>query len=149
MQKTEPQEPHKSLELRLLDGVYAVCQLGAAAPIPAWAEGEGFLSISRSDEELSIVCLQERVPRGVKAEQEWSCLKLEGPFEFSLSGILASVLEPLAAAGVGIFAISTYNTDYVLVKRDHLEKTVHALESVGHTVQTRPLTQPKGAPYDL
>lgn len=122
------------LKLRLLEGTYAVCQLEASAPIPPWAEGEGFVSISRSDGELSMVCRQERVPAGTKAEREWSCLKLEGPFEFSLTGVLASVLNPLAAAGVGIFAVSTYNTDYVLLKQTHLSLATQALESAGHIV---------------
>ena len=126
------------LNLKLLSGSYAVCQLGPSSPIPAWADGEGLVSISRSDEELSIVCLQSRLPAKVKAEPEWRCLKLEGPFEFSLSGILASVLNPLAAVGVGIFAVSTYNTDYVLVKKENLEKTIQALESAGHKIVTSP-----------
>jgi uncharacterized protein len=70
----------------------------------------------------------------VRLERDWACLKLQGPFEFSLTGILLSVLEPLAQVNVGIFALSTFNTDYVLVKSEHLEKAILALEGAGHSV---------------
>jgi len=101
--------------LRLLEGSYAVGQLEPSSPIPSWAEGEGFVSISRTKEELSVVCREDRVPPAVKTERGWRCLEFQGPFDFSLSGILASVLGPLAEARIGIFAVSTYNTDYLLV----------------------------------
>lgn len=122
------------LDLHLLEGLYAVCWLETSASIPAWALGEGFVSISHSDEELSVVCLQNRVPPEVKAERDWRCLSLTGPFDFALTGILASVLNPLAQAGVGIFAVSTFNTDYVLLKGHQLEQAVAALEQAGHVV---------------
>ena len=122
------------LELHLLEGLYAVCQLAANASIPAWAQGEGFVSISRSDEELTAVCPQNRVPPEVKAERDWRCLYLAGSFDFALTGILASVLNPLAEAGVGIFAVSTFNTDYVLLKHHQLARAVAALEQAGHVV---------------
>lgn len=122
------------LDLHLLEGLYAVCWLEASASIPAWALGEGFVSISRSDEELSVVCLQNRVPLEVKAERDWRCLSLAGPFDFALTGILASALNPLAQAGVGIFAVSTFNTDYVLLKGHQLKRAVAALEQAGHVV---------------
>lgn len=147
------------LELHLLEGLYAVCQLeaeGASIPassgfvdsasemprltleasayIPAWALGEGFVSISRSEEELTVVCRQNRVPSEVKAERDWRCLCLAGPFDFALTGVLASVLNPLAEAGVGIFAVSTFNTDYLLLKHHQLEQAVAALEQAGHVV---------------
>ncbi|GIW34385.1 ACT domain-containing protein [Meiothermus sp.] len=122
------------LDLHLLEGRYAVCQLMAAASVPAWATGQGFVSISRSDEELTVVCHQSRVPPEVKAERDWRCLRLAGPFDFALTGILASVLYPLAEAGVGIFAVSTFNTDYVLLKHHQLKRAVAALEQAGHVV---------------
>lgn len=125
-----------SLKLRVLEGLYAVCQLEPISPIPNWAEGQGLVNISRSADELSLVCLENRVPAGTKAERGWRALKLEGPFDFALTGILASLLNPLAQAKIGIFALSTYNTDYVLVKRDNLEVALKALESAGHEVET-------------
>ena len=123
-----------NLNLSLLEGRFAVVQLGPKSPVPAWAlEGE-FFTVSRSSEELSIVCLESNVPDGLPLERDWACLKLQGPFEFSLTGILLTVLEPLAKAQVGIFAISTFNTDYVLVKNDSLETAIAALEQAGHRV---------------
>jgi uncharacterized protein len=125
-----------NLNLSLLEGRFVVVQLEPSASIPAWAlEGE-FFTVSRTSEELSIVCLESNVPANsdLRLEHDWACLKLQGPFEFSLTGILLSVLEPLAKVNVGIFALSTFNTDYVLVKAEHLEKTIVALEGAGHRV---------------
>lgn len=120
--------------LRLLEGSYAVGQLEPSSPIPSWAEGEGFVSISRTKEELSVVCREDRIPRTVKTERGWRCLEFQSPFDFSLSGILASVLGPLAEARIGIFAVSTYNTDYLLVKERDLSRAVETLERAGHTI---------------
>lgn len=96
------------LDLRLLEDPYAVCWLEATAPIPAWAEGE-----------LMAVCPQSRVPPEARAERDWCGLHLSGPFVSGLTGILAA---PLTQAGVGIFAVSTHSTDYLLVKTHHLEQ---------------------------
>lgn len=122
------------LTLTLLPQTYAVCRLSPTAPVPAWADGQGFVSISRNADELSVVCPQERVPGGVKADLEWRCFKFQGPFAFNETGILASVLEPLAQAKIGIFAVSTFDTDYLLIKSENLEPTLQALKSAGHTV---------------
>jgi uncharacterized protein len=125
-----------NLNLSLLEGRFAVVQLEPKSPVPAWAlEGE-FFTVTRTSEELSIVCLESNVPSNsnVQLERDWACLKLQGPFEFSLTGILLSVIEPLAKVNVGIFAISTFNTDYVLVKVEHLETAILALEAAGHSV---------------
>ncbi len=124
------------LNLSLLKGHFAVVQLEANAGIPAWALQGEFFTVSRSSEELSIVCLESNVPddSALRLERDWACLKLQGPFEFSMTGILLSVLEPLAKVQVGIFAISTFNTDYVLIKNGLLETAIAALESVGHRV---------------
>jgi uncharacterized protein len=122
------------LHLRRLSETFAVCQLSADASIPRWADGAGFMSISRTDDELSIVCMADRVPPEVRAEVGWSCLQLVGPFEFTLTGILLSVLAPLADAGIGIFAVSTFDTDYVMVKTDRLDEAISALEAAGHSV---------------
>jgi hypothetical protein len=125
-----------NLNLSVLEGSYAVCRLEAGSSVPAWAWGPGkFVSVSRTSEELSVVCASSLVPDSVRAEREWSCLKLEGPFEFTLTGILNSVLEPLRNAGIGIFAVSTFDTDYVLLKTNQLEAGIAALEAKGHRVQ--------------
>lgn len=126
-----------SLSLRLLPGDYSVSQLAAAHPIPDWADGDGFVSIGRTAGVLSIVCLTNRVPTDherLVSESGWDCLELVGPFAFTLTGILVSVLQPLAAEKIGIFAVSTFNTDYVMVKHAHLAIAVETLRSAGHTV---------------
>jgi hypothetical protein len=111
-------------------------QLSADAPIPAWAAGQAsFCSITRTREELSIVCPENLVPAEVKQENGWRALKVDGPLDFALTGILASLAGPLARAGVSIFALSTYHTDYVLVKDAQLAAAVQALQAAGHTVK--------------
>ena len=114
----------------------AVCQLSADAPIPFWAAGLGsFGSITRTSEELSIVCAEGIVPVGVKQESGWRMFKVEGPLDFGLTGVLAAVAAPLAQAGISIFSIATFNTDYVLVKDAKVAETVKALQAAGHTVR--------------
>jgi uncharacterized protein len=123
-----------NLDLTLLRGDYAVCRLRPDQPVPGWAWTGEFVSVTRTGDELSIVCDASAVPSGVKLEVVWACLKLQGPFAFELTGILSSVLEPLRDAGVGIFAVSTFDTDYVLLKRAQLSVGIAALEGAGHNV---------------
>lgn len=122
--------PH--LTLSVLPLTLAVAQLPADAPLPA--VGGAFFNLTRTADELSLVCLEDAVPAGAKAEGGWVALKLHGPFEFTLTGILAAALNPLRDAGIGIFAISTFDTDYVLIKRERLEEAVRVLRAAGHTV---------------
>jgi hypothetical protein len=119
--------------LLVLGGTFAVCRLGGAAPVPPWAAGD-FLSITRTAEELSVVCPEGAVPEGVKCERGWRCLRVAGTVPFSAVGTLASLAGPLAEAGVSLFAVSTFDTDYLLVKGDHLERAVGALRRAGHVV---------------
>ena len=88
--------------------------------------------MTQTADELSIVCEETRVPSGIRVERDWVALKLEGPFPFSMTGVLTSFLQPLAEAGVAIFALSTFDTDYVLMKRDKLEAAIKALAAAGH-----------------
>lgn len=113
-------------------GDFAVARLDSAAAIPEWARSRAFCSITRTAEELSIVCEDSSVPPGVRAERGWTLLQLGGPFPFEQVGVLDSFLRPLAAAGVSVFAIATFDTDYVLVKRDRLADALSALEAAGH-----------------
>jgi hypothetical protein len=124
------------LTLTLMPDRLAVCRMDSSADVPPWAIAPGFFSITRTSDELSIVTGQDAPPPGVLHEPGWRCLKLEGQFDFALTGILASLATPLADAGVGIFAISTYDTDYVLVKQADLTQAVAALQAAGHTVNT-------------
>jgi hypothetical protein len=110
----------------------AVCQLAAGSPLPEWAVGDGFFCVTQTSEELSIVCAETRVPAGVRVESGWVALKLEGPFPFAMTGVLTSFLQPLAEVGVAIFAVSTFDTDYILMKRDKLEAAIRALDAAGH-----------------
>jgi hypothetical protein len=121
--------------LTVLPAVLAVAQLPRDAPVPAWATSGDLFCVARTSDELSVVCPEHLVPHGVRAEGGWRALKLAGPFEFTLTGVLSSVLTPLADAEVGIFAFSTFDTDYVMVKTDALERAGAALRAAGHTVQ--------------
>lgn len=120
--------------VRVLEGIFGVSRLEPEAPIPAWAEGEGLVSITRSQDELSIVCLEGRVPRAVSCERGWSCLQVVGPFTFETIGVLASLAAPLAEAGVPILCLSTYDTDYLLVRAPDLPRAREALLAAGHAV---------------
>jgi uncharacterized protein len=127
----------KTLTLEVLTGNYAIHRLAPDSKIPDWAlNATGFSSITRTSDELSIVCETQNLElEGIKQDSGWACLKLIGPFAFDLTGILSSVLNPLRDAEIGIFAISTFDTDYVLVKLEHLERAVVTLENAGHTIQ--------------
>jgi uncharacterized protein len=127
----------KSLTLEIIPGNYAIHRLAPDLSIPDWAlTASGFSSITRTSDELSIVCQTlELELEGVKQDTGWACLKLIGPFAFDLTGILSSVLNPLRDAEIGIFAISTFDTDYVLVKLEHLERAAVTLENSGHTIR--------------
>jgi len=100
--------------------------------MPRSIESDSFLSITRTSDELSIVCGTNHVPENAKCESPWTCFKLEGPFPFNLTGVLASFLDPLAAARIPIFAVSTFDTDYVLVKEESGPAALKALRDAGH-----------------
>lgn len=125
------------MNLSLTPDRLTVCQLPANAPLPAWAaNANGFVSITRTTEELSLVCREDLAPADMKQEAGWRAFKIEGPLDFGLTGILASVLDPLAQAKISIFAISTYHTDYILVKADKVEAATAALRAAGHGVRS-------------
>ena len=126
----------KKLELSILPQSFAVCRLNAGDAIPDWLEEVDFWSITRTSEELSIVLPETRVPASWKSEKGWRCLKVLGPLDFSLTGILASLASPLAQAGISIFAISTYDSDYVLVRDHDLEEAKKVLTDAGHVIET-------------
>ena len=121
--------------LSLLPDRFAVCRLEPAAPLPEWAWSGSLTSISRTPDELSVVCAEENVPADVPAERGWRCVKVEGPLAFGLTGVLASLTLPLADAGVPAFALSTYGTDYLLVPEARIEHALGALRGVGHTTR--------------
>ena len=120
------------LKFRQLPGLYAIVRLGPDSIIPDWAMRGEFTSTTRTADELSIVCPAESVPKDLDRGPRWICLKLEGPFPFSQTGILLSFIEPLSDIGIPIFAISTYDTDYVLVQQESAGITLEALDKAGH-----------------
>ena len=124
--------PRQQLKFRWLPGQFAICKLPPDASIPSWATSGIFTSVTRGSEELSIVCPAENLPRDVKSGSHWVCLKLEGPFPFSQTGVLLSFIEPLSNNGIPIFAISTYDTDYVLIQEDHMGGVIDRLREAGH-----------------
>jgi uncharacterized protein len=124
-----------TLHLREVEGSYAVVQLKPDAPVPTWAMAGGFWNLSRTPDELSIVCEAALVPTDQVQQGGWSLFMLQGPFEFSLTGILTAVLNPLRDAGIGIFAMSTYDTDWVMVPVDRFDEAVAALRGAGHQVE--------------
>jgi len=126
----------RALTLELVEGGYAVVRLGPGDPVPAWGQGGPFVSVTRTDTELSIVCLDEAVPAPAAAERGWRCLRVRGPLGFGMTGILASLAAPLASSGVSIFVVSTYDTDYLMVQGRDLERAKDALSRAGHTVET-------------
>lgn len=123
-----------SLTLHVIEGDYAIARLAPDAPFPSWLPAHGFCSITRSADELSLVCLQHAVPADVHSDGGWRMFSLVGPFPFDMTGILLKVLAPLATAEIGIFALSTFDTDHVLVKAAHLEAAIAALRADGHIV---------------
>ncbi len=125
-------------KLLLLSETLCICRLERNAPIPEWALTGGFSSITRTGQELSVVCPQDQVPPGILKQEGWKALQVEGPLDFSLTGVLASLTEPLAKEGISVFAISTYDTDYLLVKEKQMEGTIQRLREEGYEIKENP-----------
>ena len=122
------------LKFRQLSGLYGVVRLAAEVPVPNWATKGEFRSITRTADELSVVCPVENLPDGVRSQHRWTCLKLQGPFPISQTGVLLSFIEPLSTNGIPIFAVSTHDTDYVFVREDKTKAALERLQSAGHTL---------------
>ncbi|GAA3280871.1 ACT domain-containing protein [Dactylosporangium vinaceum] len=128
------------LDLALLPGDYAICRLPAGSAMPAgFAEAAAagtVVSVTWTPEEVSILCPADRVPAGAAVESPWRCLRVAGPVQLALTGVLASIVSPLADARVNIFAFSTFDTDYLLVPAVRLHEALSALGAAGHRVTT-------------
>jgi hypothetical protein len=122
------------MTLLVLDEELAVARLDASDPTPAWAAHGRISSVTRTAEELSVVCAAAAIPATVQAERGWRCLRVAGSLDFALTGVLASIAGPLAAARVSIFSVSTYDTDYVLVREQSLAAAIECLRAAGHEV---------------
>jgi len=125
----------RKLSLKLLRERMAVCRFESSAPLPDWIDQPGFYSITRTAEELSVVCSEERVPPGGQSETGWRCFQLPGPFSFSEIGIISSLTQPLTESGVSVFIISTFDTDYLMVKEKDFARAIDALTAQGHQVK--------------
>jgi hypothetical protein len=123
-----------ALRLQILPETLAVCRLDRDAAVPPWATGS-FVSISRSGDELSVVCPEAVVPPDSRCERNWRCLRVAGTLHFSAVGVLASLLVPLAQAGISVFALSTFDTDYLLVKEAVLPQVIEVLLQAGHWIE--------------
>ena len=122
------------IKLIVSDLPLAVCRLGGADRIPGWAFQGTFFSITRTAEELSVVCPENLVPVDVQAERGWLALRVAGVIDFSVTGVLAGLTAPLAEDTISVFAISTYDTDYVLVKEHDLGRAIEKLREAGHVL---------------
>ena len=122
------------LTLHLLPDTLAVCRLDPDAPAPAWANQGPFCALTRTSDELSIICLQANVPAGVVCEPDWRALKVVGPLGFSMIGVLAGIAGALAKARISLFAVSTFDTDTIMVKSTDLGGAIAALEKAGYTI---------------
>jgi hypothetical protein len=126
--------PPRSLTLSVLRDRYAILRFAPDAAVPTWATQGEFCSITRTTDELSIVGAAQNAPSADQPTDTWRVLKVHGPFQFDEIGILASLATPLAAAQIGIFVISTFDTDYLLVQSKDIRKAIATLQAAGHTM---------------
>ncbi len=125
----------RKLTFLVFRDTYAICKLDKDAPVPGWAYAGSFISVTRTPDELSITCAQGYVPEKVECQKGWRCLGVKGPFDFSVTGVVASFASVLADSGISIFVVCTYDTDYLLVQEANIDKTVEILSAQGHQVE--------------
>ena len=124
----------QALKLTILAETFAVSKLDKGVPVPNWASSGGWWSVTRTDDELSIVCPEVQVPADVISNRGWKCLKVIGPLDLALTSVLSDLLEPLADAGISVFSVSTFDTDYLLVKTENLAATASLLSLAGFQI---------------
>lgn len=124
----------EKLKIRLLKGTYAICQIKDTENILNCFDEKEFFSITKTEDEISVVMLQDKISSDVKVEKDWRILKVEGTLDFSLIGILAKISEILAKNSISIFVISTFNTDYILVKEEKVEKAILVLSEEAYEI---------------
>jgi uncharacterized protein len=124
------------MDLHPIPGRLAIARLNAAEGIPDWAQQVGpLVSITRDEDELSVVCPEEWVPDSVQRSAGWFCLKVTGPLDLAAVGILAALVDPLRDKGISVFALSTYDTDCLLLPESQRNDAIRALEAAGHRVE--------------
>lgn len=125
------------MKLTSINGTFSIIRLAASSSVPAWVYQSPLYSITKTDDEISILCESSFVHEHFdKQENHWKCLKVVGPLEFSLTGILATLTQPLAKAKISIFALSTFDTDYIFMKQDRLTEAIRILKQEGHEIIT-------------
>lgn len=124
-----------SLSLELFPRTYAVARLDPTGKVPSWAFAGSLCSVTRTQEEMSIICVEDAVPPDIQAQRGFRCLRVVGTLDFTEVGVLNSLAQPLADAGVSILALSTYDTDYLLLPAADLEQSLNALLEAGHSIR--------------
>ena len=114
--------------------VYAICSFPTDATFPDWPDHASIFSITKTPKEITIVCEEHQVPGACKTSENWKCIKVEGSFDLDAVGVLASIAEPLAQNKISLYAISTYDTDYILIHAKNIDKAVSCLKTFGHTI---------------
>ncbi|MFZ1976531.1 MAG: ACT domain-containing protein [Bacteroidota bacterium] len=122
------------LELRTIPGQFGICKLQPGESIPLWAMSGNFWSVTRTENEVSVVCPQEQIPRDVEVERNWRVLQVVGPLTFEMTGVLLSLAAPLADAGVSIYSVSTFETDFILIQEKSFEIACRTLTKAGHNI---------------
>ena len=120
------------IRLRQVPGRYAIARMAPDAPIPKWFAGPGLSALIRADDELTIVCLMDRIPKGVEVDGPWACFRSVGPFDFQTTGIVQSLVNPISDAGLGVFVLCTFDGEHVLVLEKDMKTAVELLEAAGH-----------------
>lgn len=125
-----------ALRLRGVPGIYGIARLGPASPIPDWFDGPGFSALMRAEDELTLVCLQERMPETVEAERNWRCFRSLGLIPFDATGIVQALIQPLSTQGIGVFVVCTFDGEHILVADADWEKSQNLLEQAGHVFES-------------
>jgi hypothetical protein len=123
------------MDLRVLGDRLSVCRLPIDAPWPTPPADHSFFSVTRTADEISLVCAEDQAPIAARIEPDWRAIEVAGPLDFAMVGVLADLTRPLADVSVSVFVISTYDTDYLMVHAGALERAVEALRAAGHHVE--------------
>jgi hypothetical protein len=127
----------RKLKLSLLDDIFGICFFESKSPIPEWAATTSLCSITRTEKELTIVCPENIIPVEIEHERDWQCFRIDGSFDLNQIGVISCLAAPLAKAGISIFVVSSYDTDYILVKKEKVELAISVLSGDGHSIAAR------------
>ena len=122
----------QQMRLKSVPGTYAIAQLPPDAALPAWFDGPDFVAMARANDELTLICHQDRVPQDVTASRDWACFRSVGPFAFDESGVVSALTKPIADAGIGIFVVCTYDGEHLLCAASDFDRVKTILTDAGH-----------------